>query len=114
MISVDVILEDKRWSKKIKKPSLFFSKLLKLFQKKYSFSNKKANLRTPSFDIVRITPQGDTVMAGRARPGAKVEIYDGRTKIGEVTADKRGEWVFVPTSPLAPGSRKLSLKMIKF
>ena len=44
MISVDVILEDKRWSKKIKKPSLFFSKLLKLFQKKYSFSNKKANL----------------------------------------------------------------------
>ena len=74
--------------------------------------NKKANITTPSFDIVRITPQGDTVMAGRARPGAKVEIYDGRTKIGEVTADKRGEWVFVPTSPLAPGSRKLSLKMI--
>ena len=44
MISVDVILEDKRWSKKIKKPSIFFSKLLKLFQKRYSFSNKRANL----------------------------------------------------------------------
>lgn len=66
----------------------------------------------PSFDIVRINPQGDTVMAGRAMPGAKVEIYDGDTKIGEVTADKRGEWVFVPTTPLKPGSHQLSLRMI--
>ena len=66
----------------------------------------------PSFDIVRINPQGDTVMAGRAMPGAKVEIFDGDKKIGEVTADQRGEWVFVPTTPLAPGSRQLSLKMI--
>ncbi|MBT4590148.1 MAG: LysM peptidoglycan-binding domain-containing protein [Rhodospirillaceae bacterium] len=73
---------------------------------------KKAENTTPSFDIVRITPQGDTVMAGRASPGAKVEIYDGSKKIGEVTADKRGEWVFVPSSPLPPGSRQLSLKMI--
>ncbi len=75
-------------------------------------ATENSKINAPSFDIVRITPQGDTVMAGRAKPGAKVEIYDGSTKIGEVTADKRGEWVFVPTSPLAPGSRKLSLKMI--
>jgi len=65
----------------------------------------------PSFDIVRINPQGDTVMAGRARPGAKVEIYDGDKKIGEVEADRRGEWVFVPETPLAPGNRNLSLIM---
>lgn len=65
----------------------------------------------PSFDIVRINPQGDTVMAGRARPGAKVEIYDGETKIGEVEADRRGEWVFVPEKPLEPGNRRLSLIM---
>jgi nucleoid-associated protein YgaU len=65
----------------------------------------------PSFDIVRINPQGDTVMAGRARPGAKVEIYDGDKKIGEVEADRRGEWVFVPETPLAPGNRRLSLIM---
>ena len=73
---------------------------------------KTLQIVAPSFDIVRITPQGDTVMAGRAKPGVKVEIYDGANKIGEVVADKRGEWVFVPTSPLAPGSRRLSLKMI--
>jgi len=63
----------------------------------------------PSFDIVRINPQGDTVMAGRAKPGAKVEIYDGDKKIGEVESDRRGEWVFVPEGPLEPGNRRLSL-----
>lgn len=63
----------------------------------------------PTFDIVRINPQGDTVMAGRAKPGAKVEIFDGDKKIGEVEADRRGEWVFVPESPLEPGNRRLSL-----
>lgn len=65
----------------------------------------------PSFDVVRVNPQGDTVMAGRARPGARIEIYDGDRKIGEVEADRRGEWVFVPETPLAPGNRRLSLIM---
>lgn len=73
---------------------------------------KSQDINVPSFDIVRITPQGDTVMAGRAKPGHKVEIYDRMTKIGEVIADKRGEWVFVPSSPLAPGNHQLSLQMI--
>jgi hypothetical protein len=63
----------------------------------------------PTFDIVRVNPQGDTVIAGRAKPGTKVEIYDGDAKLGEVEADRRGEWVFVPDKPLAPGNRRLSL-----
>ena len=66
----------------------------------------------PSFDIVRVSPKGDTVIAGRAAPGAQVEIFDGNTQIGEVLADKRGEWVFLPSLPLSPGNRSLSLKMI--
>jgi nucleoid-associated protein YgaU len=65
----------------------------------------------PSFDVVRINPNGDTVIAGRAKPGTRVEIYDDDTKIGEVEADRRGEWVFVPDQPLSPGSRRLSLQM---
>ena len=64
----------------------------------------------PSFDVVRIDPKGDTVMAGRARPGSTVVIMDGDKIIGRVTADDRGEWVFVPDKPLAPGSRRLSLE----
>ena len=63
----------------------------------------------PSFDVVRINPAGDAVMAGRAAPNATVHIFDGDREIGTVTADARGEWVFVPPGPLPPGSRELSL-----
>jgi len=69
-------------------------------------------IKMPSFDIVRINIDGNTVMAGRAAPGAKVEIYDLEKKISEVFADNRGEWVFVPTTHLTAGARKFSLKMI--
>ncbi|MFP6743102.1 MAG: peptidoglycan-binding protein, partial [Alphaproteobacteria bacterium] len=40
----------------------------------------------PSFDIVRISPDGDAVIAGRAEPGAEVQILEGDTVIAEVTA----------------------------
>ncbi len=63
----------------------------------------------PSFDVVRVNPSGDTVIAGRAEPGAEVTVMDGETVIGKVQADKRGEWVLVPEKPLPPGSRTLSL-----
>lgn len=65
----------------------------------------------PSFDVVRVNPKGDTVMAGRAEPGSTVIILDRGKIIGKVKADKRGEWVFVPDKPLASGSRQLSLEM---
>jgi nucleoid-associated protein YgaU len=63
----------------------------------------------PAFDVVRINPEGDAVIAGRAAPGADVRIYDGGKLIGTVTADSRGEWVYLPTTPLPEGQRELSL-----
>ena len=63
----------------------------------------------PSFDIVRINPKGDVVIAGRAQPGAEVDVRDGDKTIGTVTADARGEWVLVPEQPLAPGAHSLNL-----
>jgi len=63
----------------------------------------------PSFDIVRISPEGDTVIAGRAAPGAQVVIYDGTTELGRAKADERGEWVFLPEKPLPTGTRRLNL-----
>ncbi len=64
----------------------------------------------PSFDVVRVNPAGDAVISGRAAPNASVRILEGETVIGEVSADNRGEWVFLPDEPLAPGSRELSLE----
>ncbi|WP_299438248.1 Ig-like domain-containing protein [uncultured Rhodospira sp.] len=63
----------------------------------------------PRFDVVRVEADGSAVMAGRAEPGARVSILDAGSAIGEVTADARGEWVFVPDAPLAAGDRELSL-----
>ena len=64
----------------------------------------------PSFDVVRINPQGETVIAGRGMPRAEIVILDGGKEIGRVIADNRGEWVFVPDHPLPPGTRELSLQ----
>jgi nucleoid-associated protein YgaU len=62
----------------------------------------------PSFDVVKVGPDGTAVIAGRAEPGAKVVVRDGDKAIGEVTADRRGEWVLVPEQPMPPGNRLLS------
>ncbi|HKF70359.1 MAG TPA: LysM peptidoglycan-binding domain-containing protein [Stellaceae bacterium] len=63
----------------------------------------------PDFDVVRVRPDGQTVIAGRADPGASVTILDGEKVVATVTADARGEWVALPDQPLAPGSHELSL-----
>ncbi len=44
MIKVNVLSEEKSWSKKLKKKEFFFNKLCKLFPKKFRFSNKKIYL----------------------------------------------------------------------
>jgi nucleoid-associated protein YgaU len=58
---------------------------------------------------VRVTPQGDVVVAGRASPGAQVEVRDGKTTIGAAQADRNGEFVIVPADKLRPGGRELTL-----
>jgi nucleoid-associated protein YgaU len=64
---------------------------------------------SPAFDIARIGPTGDAVLAGRAAPGARVVIRSNDAVLGEVTADQRGEWVFVPEISLPPGAHRLTL-----
>jgi len=64
----------------------------------------------PSFDVVRITPDGNAVIAGRAEPESQVSIIDNGKIVGSVRADHRGEWVYVPDSPFSPGSRQLTLR----
>ena len=43
MISVDVVSEEKAWSKKLKKKELFFKKICRSFPKKYKFLQKKVS-----------------------------------------------------------------------
>jgi LysM domain len=68
------------------------------------------DIARPSFDIVRVDPQGQAVIAGRALPGDRVRVLEGGKPVGEVTADARGDWVLVLDAPLAPGNRQLALE----
>ena len=44
MISVEVVSEEKNWSKKIKNKDFFFRSICKSFPKKYGFLNKRLSL----------------------------------------------------------------------
>ncbi len=65
----------------------------------------------PSFDVVRVTPNGNAVIAGRATPNSRVVINDNGQFLGQLDVNANGEWVFVPEKPFTPGSRQLSLQM---
>lgn len=64
----------------------------------------------PSFDIVRVERGGDTVVAGRAEPGARVRLIDGGETVAEAVADSRGEFVMILDEPLPVGDRQLRLE----
>lgn len=63
----------------------------------------------PAFDIVRVDPDGNVVIAGRADIDCTIVVRDGERIVGTVRSDRRGEWVLVPGEPLAAGSHELSL-----
>jgi nucleoid-associated protein YgaU len=69
-----------------------------------------AGTAAPSFDVVRVEPSGEAVVAGTAEPNANVQIMDGAKTIAEGTANDRGEWAMTLDTPLDPGSHDLSIR----
>ena len=63
---------------------------------------------TPAFDIVRVEPSGEAVIAGRAAPSARVELSDDGKAIGDAAANDAGQFVILP-APLSPGRHPLRL-----
>lgn len=63
----------------------------------------------PSFDIVRISPTGDVVVAGRSAPGATVTLTSKGAEVGRAQADPTGQFVVLPAKPLPPGGQALEL-----
>lgn len=63
----------------------------------------------PTFDIVRVTPEGGLVAAGRAAADSAVTLRVDGTPFETVDADPRGEWVMLPEEQLAPGTHELGL-----
>ena len=64
----------------------------------------------PRFDIVRVEPSGESVIAGRSEPGSRVILLDGDKEIARTTADESGAWAVVVARPLEPGDHQLGLR----
>jgi nucleoid-associated protein YgaU len=63
----------------------------------------------PSFDVARIEPTGEAVIAGRAAPGATVELLRNGEPQDHVVADQSGQFVMIPPR-LPPGTYDLTLR----
>jgi nucleoid-associated protein YgaU len=66
----------------------------------------------PSFDTVRIAPDGSAVIAGRGLPNSNVTVMLNGEPLGSVKSDTGGAWVFVPEEPVPPGDHELTLQML--
>src|SRR6202048_1095690 len=63
----------------------------------------------PAFDIARIEPTGEAVIAGRASPGATVELLRNGELHDRAVADQSGQFVMVPPR-LPSGTYDLTLR----
>ncbi|MET0745351.1 MAG: LysM peptidoglycan-binding domain-containing protein [Microvirga sp.] len=65
----------------------------------------------PSFDVVRVEKDGDSVIAGRAAPGATIELLRNDQVHARGVADASGLFAIVPP-PLPRGSHQIVLQSI--
>ena len=63
----------------------------------------------PSFDIVRVEPDGASVIAGRTVPNARIELMRDGRPLAAATADASGQFALTPPD-LPPGSSEISLR----
>jgi len=65
----------------------------------------------PTFDVVRVEPSGEAVIAGRAEPNSEVKVTLGADgAVGTTKADSSGAWAIVAEQPLAPGSHEIGIE----
>jgi hypothetical protein len=63
----------------------------------------------PVFDIVRVERTGDAVVAGRAAPGAIVDLLLNGDRRYQAVADQSGQFVMIPPQ-FSPGDYELTLR----
>jgi len=73
--------------------------------------NKPEKLVIPvTFDIIRISQDGDAVMAGKSEPNLKIFLFENNKKIASFFSDANGEWVWISDSPLTQGLKVFNVK----
>ena len=66
----------------------------------------------PSFDVVRIEPDGSTVVAGKAEPGSKIVLRIDGSEISATTADANGNFVGLFVQDNSQSPRMLTMTSI--
>ncbi|OCP16554.1 MULTISPECIES: LysM peptidoglycan-binding domain-containing protein [unclassified Ensifer] len=66
----------------------------------------------PGFDVLRVEPDGSTVVAGHAAPGSKLEILNGTTVVGTADVGVTGDFAAVFDKPLPAGDYQLTLRAV--
>tara|TARA_R110002020_G_scaffold364263_3_gene576593 strand:- start:9676 stop:11718 length:2043 start_codon:yes stop_codon:yes gene_type:complete len=66
----------------------------------------------PSFDVLRVEPDGSTVIAGKAEPGTTLNIMNGESVIASTQVGPSGDFVAVLDTPLAAGDYQLTLQIV--
>ncbi|MGF9562451.1 Ig-like domain-containing protein [Neorhizobium sp. JUb45] len=65
----------------------------------------------PTFDVLRVEPDGSTVIAGRAEPGTTLEVADKNSVLAKADVASGGEFAAILDKPLPPGDHELVLKV---
>ncbi|OAV50163.1 peptidoglycan-binding protein LysM [Rhizobium sp. WYCCWR10014] len=66
--------------------------------------------KVPAFDVLRVEPDGSTVIAGSAEPNGKLEVLDGEKVVTTANVDASGDFAAVLDDPLPAGDHQLVLK----
>ena len=72
-------------------------------------TEKAEDPSVPTFSVVRVDKDGSTVAAGRALPGANVEVKANGEVVATAKADDNGEWVAILDQPLKSGDIQITL-----
>ncbi|WP_421362664.1 LysM peptidoglycan-binding domain-containing protein [Agrobacterium rosae] len=66
--------------------------------------------KVPTFDVLRVEPNGSAVIAGKAVPGSKLEIVNNGQVIAQTKVEGSGDFVAVLDNPLKPGDHEIILR----
>ncbi|MBX5149913.1 LysM peptidoglycan-binding domain-containing protein [Rhizobium lentis] len=67
--------------------------------------------KLPAFDVLRVEPDGSTVIAGSAEPNGKLEVLDGEKVVTTANVGPSGDFAAVLDDPLPAGDHQLVLKV---
>ncbi|KXF78069.1 hypothetical protein ATN84_24220 [Paramesorhizobium deserti] len=73
-------------------------------------ADQRAGVTVPSFDILRVEPDGSVVIAGKAAPSSNVDVVAGSTVLGSARAAENGDFAVALDRALKPGDHQLVLR----